>query len=610
LDGRTLYICVTALACALGAQPAAAQVDLSGAWRSLRHEDLPDRGPGVGYGDYTGIPITDAARQFAESWDAARLSMPQQQCRVHVSPYIYRGPMNLRIWEEKDPRTQEVIAIKHYISTYEQTRTIWMDGRPHPPEYAPHTWMGFSTGRWSGDRLIVETTHIKNGWHRRNGVPSSDLTTMTEHWIRHGNELTQIEVIRDPVYLSEPMVKSQNFDFVVHALPARSWLWPCTAVEEVDRPADDVPHYLPGKNPYLKQSRVEVHLDIPGAEGGATTLYPEWIAASGASGAPAARSAVKPRAPEHAPVTPPAAATDEIAAWPIRESGQTGVYMLVGAGANTTALVGSDGVLVVDTKLAGASAKLLAAIVKIAGEKPIRYVVNTHADADTMGGNEPVAAAGKTRTGGVVIAQIGAAVTDTAAIIAHENVLARVSAPAGATGALPQRAWPTDTFFGARRELSFDGDGIELRHLPAAHSDGDVIAYFHRADVIAAGDVFSTVSYPQIDTKRGGTVQGTIEALNTIIELAIPDVDHQGGTMIVPSHGRLSDEFDVTEYRDMVVIVRDRVRDMVDRGLSRAQVQAARPTLDWDARYGAETGPWTTAMFVDAVYDGLKGEGP
>ncbi len=626
MSRSTPYICVAALVCALGAQPAGAQVDLSGAWRSLRHEDLPDRGPGVGYGDYTGIPLTAAARQFAESWDAARLSMPQQQCRVHVSPYIYRGPMNLRIWEEKDPRTQEVIAIKHYISTYEQTRTIWMDGRPHPPEYAPHTWMGFSTGRWSGDRLIVETTHIKSGWHRRNGVPSSDLTTMTEHYIRHDNELTHIAVIRDPVYLSEPLVKSQNFDFVLHALPARSWLWPCTAVEEVDRPADDVPHYLPGKNPYLQSSREEVHLDIPGAEGGASTLYPEWIgtaargAAPGPSGAAArtaasadaaaARGAGKASAPEHAPARPVPAATDEIEVWPIRENGQNGVYLLVGAGANTTVQVGTDGVLVIDTKLAGASPKLLAAIEKVASGKPIRYVLNTHADADAMGGNEPVAAAGKTRTGGVVVAQIGAGVTDTAAIIAHENVLARVSAPSGATAALPQRAWPTDTFYGARRELSFDGEGIELRHLPAAHTDGDVIAYLHRSDVIAAGDVFSTVSYPEIDTARGGTVQGTIEALNTIIELAIPDVDHQGGTMIVPSHGRLSDEFDVAEYRDMVVIVRDRVREMLGRGLTRAEVQAARPTLDWDARYGAETGPWTTAMFVAAVYDSLKGEGP
>ena len=449
---------------------------------------------------------------------------------------------------------------------------------------------------------------------------------MTEHYIRHDNELTHIAVIRDPVYLSEPLVKSQNFDFVLHALPARSWLWPCTAVEEVDRPADDVPHYLPGKNPYLQSSRVEVHLDIPGAEGGASTLYPEWLgtaargAAPGPSGAAArtaagadaaaARGAGKASAPEHAPARPVPAATDEIEVWPIRENGQNGVYLLVGAGANTTVQVGTDGVLVIDTKLAGASPKLLAAIEKVASGKPIRYVLNTHADADAMGGNEPVAAAGKTRTGGVVVAQIGAGVTDTAAIIAHENVLARVSAPSGEAAALPQRAWPTDTFYGARRELSFDGEGIELRHLPGAHTDGDVIAYLHRSDVIAAGDVFSTVSYPEIDTARGGTVQGTIEALNTIIELAIPDVDHQGGTMIVPSHGRLSDEFDVAEYRDMVVIVRDRVREMLGRGLTRAQVQAARPTLDWDARYGAETGAWTTAMFVAAVYDSLKGEGP
>jgi glyoxylase-like metal-dependent hydrolase (beta-lactamase superfamily II) len=619
-------VCGAALAGALcAAPPAAAQVDLSGAWRSLRHEDLPDRGPGVGYGDYAGMPITDAARQFAETWDAARLSMPQQQCRVHVSPYIYRGPMNLRIWEERDPRTQEVVAIKHYISTYEQTRTIWMDGRPHPPEYAPHTWMGFSTGRWSGDRLIVETTHIKAGWHRRNGVPSSDLTTMTEHYIRHGTGLTHIAVIRDPVYLTESMVKSQNFEWVPRALPARSWLWPCTAVEEVDRPADDVPHYLPGQNPYLQSSRVEVHLDIPGVEGGAATLYPEWLATpaaaaldprrdSGSAGAVARSSAAStgavatsspsaPRGPrEHAPARVAAKPTDDIAIWPVREN----VYMLVGAGANTTVQIGDDGVLIVDTKLAGSASKLLAALATLT-DKPIRYVVDTDGDADTLGGNEAVAAAGRTRTGGVVIAQIGAAVTETAAIIAHENVLARVSAPAGRAAALPQRAWPTDTFFGARRELAFNGEGVELRHVPAAHTDGDTIVLFRRSDVIAAGDVFGTETYPVIDTEKGGTVQGVIDALNVIIELAIPDADHQGGTMIVPAHGRLSDEFDVVEYRDMVVIVRDRVRDMVERGLTRAQVQAARPTFDWDARYGVETGSWTTVQFVDAVYDSLQG---
>jgi glyoxylase-like metal-dependent hydrolase (beta-lactamase superfamily II) len=268
--------------------------------------------------------------------------------------------------------------------------------------------------------------------------------------------------------------------------------------------------------------------------------------------------------------------------------------------------IGADGALLVDTKLAGSSPKLLAALATLTDE-PIRYVVDADGDADTLGGNEAVAAAGRTRTGGVVIAQIGAAVTETAAIIAHENVLARVSAPAGQTAALPQRAWPTDTFFGTRRELAFNGEGVELRHLPAAHTDGDTIVVLRRSDVIAAGDLFSTETYPVIDTAKGGSVQGFIDALNVIVELAIPEVDHQGGTMIVPAHGRLSDEFDVVEYRDMVVIVRDRVRDMIERGLTRAQVQAERPTLDWDARYGAETGPWTTAQFVDAVYDSLQG---
>jgi glyoxylase-like metal-dependent hydrolase (beta-lactamase superfamily II) len=602
VKGRTLHL--AALLCLLGSQ-AAAQVDLSGAWRTIRHEDLPDRGPGVGLGDYTGIPLTAAARRFAESWDAARLSMPQQQCRVHVSPYIYRGPMNLRAWEEKDPRTQEVVAIKHYISTYEQTRTIWMDGRAHPPQFAPHTWMGFSTGRWAGDRLIVETTHLKPGWHRRNGVPSSDWTTMTEHYVRHDDRFTHIAVIRDPVYLTEPMVKSQHFELIPRALPSRSWLWPCTVVEEVARDAGDVPHFLPGRNPYLESSRAEVQLNIDGVAGGAATLYPEWLAGrppsrrTDASSGGAATSALPVEA------APPRAAdspSDDIAIWPVRGN----VYMLVGAGANTTVQIGDDGVLVVDTKLGGASGKLLAAIASLT-DKPIRYVVNSHAHEDHFGGNEAVAAAGATRTGGVVIAQIGTQIVDTAAIIAHENVLARVATPSGKFAPLPQRAWPTDTFFTARRELTFNGEGIELKYLPAAHTDGDVLVFFRRSDVIAAGDVFSTQSYPVIDTAGGGTVRGVLAALNTIIELAIPDVDHQGGTMIVPGHGYLSDEFEVVEYRDMLVIVRDRVEDMVARGFTRDEVHAARPTLDWDARYGAERGTWTTAMFVDAVYADVQG---
>jgi glyoxylase-like metal-dependent hydrolase (beta-lactamase superfamily II) len=606
VSGRTRAI-VSAFWLYLFGVQAGAQVDLSGEWRSIRHEDLPDRGPGVGYGDYTGIPLTDAARQFAESWDAARLSMPTQQCRVHVATYIFRGPLNLRTWEERDPRTQELVAIKHYVSTYEQTRTIWMDGRPHPPAYAPHTWMGFSTGRWSGDRLIVETTHIKPGWHRRNGVPQSDRTTMTEHYSRHGNQLTHIAVIRDPVYLTEPMVKSQHFELLPRALPPSNWLWPCTAVEEVAREANDVPHYLPGKNPYLASSRDEVHLDVPGAGGGAASLYPEFAATARQSATAATRpdSAAAPRRRiEQAPPRAAESPTDPVEIWPIRDN----VYMLVGAGANTTVQVGDDGIIVVDTKLAGASKNLLAAIASLSA-RPIRFIINTHVHADSMGGNEAVGAAGATRTGGVVVRQIGEEVTDTAAIIAHENVLARVAAPTGKTAPIPQRAWPSDTFFGARREFTFNGEGIELKHLPAAHTDGDTIVYFRRSDVIAAGDLYSTESYPIIDTARGGSLQGVLAGLDTIVELAIPDVNHQRGTMIVPGRGYLSDEFDVAEYRDMLTIGRDRVQDMLVRGFTRAQVQAARPTFDWDARYGAENGEWTTARFVDAVITSLQGDG-
>jgi cyclase len=347
-----------------------------------------------------------------------------------------------------------------------------------------------------------------------------------------------------------------------------------------------------------------VHLDVPGVGGGAGTLLPEFarqVASEAATPANRPDAAAVPRRRiEQAPLRKPAQPTDPIETWQIRDN----VYILIGAGANTTVHVGLDGVVVVDAKLEGASDSLIAAI-RALTPLPIRFVINTHPDADAMGGNETVAAAGATRTGGVVVRTIGTGFTEAAAILAHENVLARVSS--GPEGR-PQRAWPTETFFGNRREFAVNGDGVEMRHFPSAHTDGDIVVYFHRADVIAVGDLFSTETYPVIDVERGGSVQGLLAALNTIIELAIPDADHEGGTMIVPSHGYLADEFDVAEYRDMLAIVRDRVQDMLDRGLSRAQIQAARPTFDWDARYGAESGEWTTAMFVDAIVTSLAGD--
>ena len=264
------------LAAAAASRPAYAQLSLVGDWGPRMHEDRPDRGPGPELGDYTGLPITDGARLAGDSWDAARLTLREHQCKVHISPYIYHGPLQVRIWEVKDPFTQQVVAIKNYISTYEQERTIWMDGRPHPPEWVPHTWMGFSTGKWEGDILTVYTTHIKQEWIRRNGIPNSEKSSMIEHFIRHGNIMTHLVQWTDPVYLSEPLVRSD--DFVFNERAGGNWLWPCEYVDEIaDRPHSAVPHYLPGKNPFLADFARKYGIPVEAANGGAETTRPEYI---------------------------------------------------------------------------------------------------------------------------------------------------------------------------------------------------------------------------------------------------------------------------------------------------------------------------------------------
>ena len=255
--------------------PVFSQVDLSGAWAPQFSEDQPERIPGPELVDYLGIPINDAARQWALSWDGDRLGLQEHQCQVHTVAYIYRGPLQLRIWEERDPQTQNVIAIRNYISTYEQNRTIWMDGRPHPPDYAAHTWMGFSTGKWEGNILTVYTTHIKQGWHRRNGIPSSDLITLTEHFIRHDNHLTHVSIVTDPIYLAEPLIKSQ--DYVLNANSGGNWLWPCEYVDEVPgRPHSSVPSYMPGANPFVTEFAARHQIPVEAALGGPETMYPEF----------------------------------------------------------------------------------------------------------------------------------------------------------------------------------------------------------------------------------------------------------------------------------------------------------------------------------------------
>jgi cyclase len=267
---------------------------------------------------------------------------------------------------------------------------------------------------------------------------------------------------------------------------------------------------------------------------------------------------------------------------------QGNVHMLVGGGGNIAVQVGDDGVLVVDTGIAATSEKVIAAIRRLS-DGPIRWIVNTNGDPDHTGGNTAISHAGRTVNG------------NSAAIHAHEDVLTRMD-----KAGVPQSSWPLNTYYEPSKDFYFNGEAIFLKHAPAAHTSGDTIVYFRHSDVIVAGDVFMTTTYPVIDTKNGGSVEGLIDAMNHILDVAVPKRLQEGGTYVIPGHGRVSDEADVLEYRDMVVIVRDRIQDLIKKGRTLEQIKAARPTLDYDPRYGAASGPWTTAMFIEAVYQDLS----
>ena len=256
-----------------GTASASAQTLLGGYYYPIFHEDQEERVRGSAVGDYLGLPINDDLRLRADTWDASLLTVPEHQCKPHPSTYGFRGVGQLRIWEDFDPLTQRLLKINTLIEWQEQRREIWMDGRSHPPEYARHTWQGFSTGRFENDVLVVETTHLKAGWIRRNGLALSDRATMVERFVRHGDLLTHVTLIQDPVYLTEPLVRTNGFQSIPNGGIEP---YPCQPVVEVVRPRGQVPHHPLGQNGFLHEFAERYGIPFEASRGGAETALPDY----------------------------------------------------------------------------------------------------------------------------------------------------------------------------------------------------------------------------------------------------------------------------------------------------------------------------------------------
>jgi glyoxylase-like metal-dependent hydrolase (beta-lactamase superfamily II) len=282
---------------------------------------------------------------------------------------------------------------------------------------------------------------------------------------------------------------------------------------------------------------------------------------------------------------------------------QGNVWMLVGPESNAAVSIGDDGVLVVDTMTEPLAGELLAEIQRLAGNKPIRNVVNTHFHPDHTGGNAVINEAGESIVAGNFAAQVGQDASGQATVYAHENVLVRMGQVKPAP---PFVALPTNTFFTESKDFFFNGEPVQLLHQPGGHTDGDVVVFFRRSDVLVTGDVYNNVTFPVLRPSEGGGLQGVVDALNRIIDLTVPKEKQEGGTYVIPGHGRLADEADVVEYRDMNTVIRDRLQDAIAKGMTLDQVRAARLVRDYDSRYGAASGAWTTDQFVAAAYESLN----
>jgi cyclase len=588
-------------------------VDFSGYWSQLGRNQDAGLGTAAGdLGDYTGIPLSEAGRLHALAFDASSFAVPGHICFGYVAPYVFVAPGYLRIFEDRDPYTQQLVAIKIHPYGDMPDRTFWMDDRPHPPPYAAHTWAGFSTAQYEGNILSVYTTHIKQGLMRANGVEQSDQATLEEFFIRHGDRITYFSVVNDPIYLDAPWAKTSSA--VQVANDPNNWTEPCDDAEVLPgQPDDRVPSYLWGQHPFLREFLTKHGVPELGALGGPATISPDFMGklkdSTAADATAKAELVPRPGPLEVSRAVDPDPHDGEIHILPVQDN----IYILVGDGANITVQVGNsqlgkdEGVMVVDSGTGRLSDKVIAAIRTLSSRK-IQFIINTSFRSDHTGGNvklhdagyDPEAHGGNLRqlqTGSLAItSQFGVGAT----IMAHENVLNRMT-----SAATPEAALPTDTFLHGRRRKLHNGEGVELFWEPNATTDGDSIVHFRRADVIVTGDIFNTDRYPFIDIKAGGSLQGEIAALNDILS-RIVSFRAEGGTWIVPGHGRLCSEWEVTLYRDMLVIIRDRVQAMITKGATLQEVLAARVSADYDPRFGANSAPWTTAMFIEAVYTSLK----